>query len=141
MIVGIVGSEQAKFDERTEAIARQLIRDLIKDVEYVVSGASPLGGVDTYAMEEAKALNKPFTAFPPNFHRWDTGYKPRNMRIARASDKVVCITLRTLPPSYKGMRFALCYHCKTADHIKSGGCWTVKFAKSLGKQGEVIVIT
>jgi hypothetical protein len=38
------------------------------------------------------------------------------------------------------MKFDLCYHCGTKDHVKSGGCWTVKYARKLGKQGKVIII-
>lgn len=38
------------------------------------------------------------------------------------------------------MRFHGCYHCEEPNHVKSGGCWTVKYAKKLGKVGSVIII-
>jgi hypothetical protein len=142
MVLGIVGSEGAKFTPETEMAARELIISLIENEgpSLVVSGACHLGGIDVWAEEEAKALGVPFQAYPPAIHRWEGGYKQRNLRIAKASDKVVCITLRELPESYKGMTFGSCYHCKTSEHVKSGGCWTVKQAKLLGKDGEVLVI-
>lgn len=140
MIIGIVGSEAAKFTPATQAQARALIRKLIQKADRVVSGACHLGGIDQWASEEALRYRIPFTAYPPDDLSWEF-YKKRNIQIAKASDKVVCITVDSLPATYKGMRFKLCYHCDTNDHVKSGGCWTVKYAKQiLGKTGEVLVI-
>lgn len=142
MILGIVGSEQAKFTPETEERAREVIRRYLASGRYdgVTSGGCHLGGVDIFAREEANALGLDFTEFLPVEHSWDRGYKPRNMKIARLADEVICITVRELPPTYTGMRFKLCYHCKTDTHVKSGGCWTVKYAQSIGKKGEVIVV-
>lgn len=127
MILGVVGSEAAKFTPSTEEAARAAIRAAIKkhNPEKVVSGGCHLGGVDIYAEEEAKALGIPFEAYLPKTLAWEGGYKQRNLRIAEA-DLVVCITLAELPPSYTGMRFKGCYHCKdrNPNHVKSGGCWT-----------------
>jgi hypothetical protein len=141
VILGIVGAEAAKFTRETEQAARELIRSLFTpDVTSVVSGACHLGGIDVWAIEEAQKRELPTLTFPPRHQSWATGYKPRNMKIAEASDRVVSIVVKTLPPTYTGMRFALCYHCQTKDHIKSGGCWTVKYAKQIGKEGEVLVV-
>lgn len=148
MTLGIVGSEQAKFTPETERAARLLVQELIikHAATKVVSGGCHLGGVDIYAREESDRMNVEFEEFLPAFHRWEGGYKQRNMKIAQVSDFVVCITVRDLPPTYRGMRFerggkSVCYHCKTiGDHVKSGGCWTVKYAKSLGKQTAVLVV-
>jgi hypothetical protein len=140
--LGIVGSEGKKFTLETELKARQIIRQLIDTTEatHVVSGECHLGGIDIWAKEAAVAWELPFIGFPPKTLKWDGGYKQRNIQIAEESDVVYCITLRNLPDSYNGMKFDLCYHCGTKDHVKSGGCWTVKYALKLGKQGEVIVI-
>lgn len=138
--VGIVGSEGAKFTPKTEELARQIIRALITHETIVISGACHLGGIDVWAIEEAKNAGQPFQEFPPKVHNWLEGYKPRNLQIARASDEVYCITLKELPPSYTGMRFPSCYHCGTSDHVKSGGCWTVKQALRMGKKGKIFVI-
>ncbi len=140
MIIGIVGSEAAKFTPETEARARELIRQCLCAEDTVVSGACHLGGIDVWAIEEATALGLPTQEFPPKDHRWSTGYRPRNKQIVWASQRVICITVRTLPPGYTGMRFERCYHCDTDTHVKSGGCWTVKFARRLKKPAQVFVI-
>lgn len=142
-VVGIVGSEGAKFTEYTEVKSRRLIRELLSapDVRAVSSGACHLGGIDLWAEEEAKALGKfdPALIFPPRTRSWEHGYKPRNLAIARASTEVHCITIATYPAVYHGMKFDRCYHCNTDAHVKSGGCWTVKQARLLGKPGFVHV--
>lgn len=142
MILGIVGSEGAKFTVETEMKARQTIAQEIEKyhAETVVSGACHLGGIDEWAIHEAKAVGCKTVEFPPKTRSWTDGYKLRNIQIAEASDIVICITLKQLPDIYGGMRFGICYHCGTKDHVKSGGCWTVKYAKKLGKPGEVIVL-
>lgn len=147
MIIGIVGSEGKKFIPETEILARSIIRTILSghyyqghDVTEMSSGHCHLGGIDIYAEEIAASLNLPMRIFPPKKLTWEGGYKQRNIEIARASDEVYCITLDKLPPSYKGMTFNSCYHCKKNDHVKSGGCWTTKFARQLGKKGETIVI-
>lgn len=144
MIVGIVGSEGAKFTPYTEKKARKLIRELLSrpEVTAVSSGGCHLGGIDIWAEEEAKALDKfdPRLIFRPKTRSWEHGYKPRNLQIAQASTEVHCITIATYPACYKGMKFERCYHCNSDHHIKSGGCWTVKQARQMGKKGVVHVI-
>ena len=138
MIAGIVGSEAAKFTPETEILARAVIRQILTQTHItgLSSGHCHLGGVDIWAEEEADALGIPKERqfiFPPHNLFWATGYKPRNIQIATASAEMHCITIKELPPDYKGMRFLYCYHCKTKDHIKSGGCWTAHYAQKLGK--------
>jgi len=143
MTLGIVGHEAAKFTPETEQEARELIRWICRreGAEHVVSGQCRLGGVDIWAIEEAEATLGLTTAeFPPASDDWETGFKPRNIQIAEASDYVVCLAVQTLPPAYTGRRFPLCYHCGVSTHVKSGGCWTVKHARALGRRGDVFVI-
>lgn len=140
MRIGIVGSEASKFTEITRNGAWQHIELLLDEATEVVSGGCHLGGIDAWAAEIGKDLGLKVTEFLPKSLRWSGGYKERNMLIAENSDEVWCITLKELPPGYAGMRFNICYHCGTADHVKSGGCWTVKYAKSLGKKGGIIVL-
>ena len=133
MILGIVGSEAAKFTPVTEAAARALIRELCGALsrfegDTVVSGACHLGGIDRWAINEAAVLGFDTLEFPPASQSWPH-YRARNIQIAEASDIVHVITLRELPPDYRGMRFASCYHCKTASHVKSGACWTAHYAE------------
>lgn len=143
MILGIVGSEAAKFTVETQAEARRRINRLfeIYRPSKVVSGRCPLGGIDIWAIEEAIYNGIPYEEFPPGYNTWRY-YKRRNIRIAGASSRVVCLTVRDLPPGFKeGGWERYCYHCQTDQHIKSGGCWTVKYAREkLGKPGEIIVI-
>lgn len=141
MILGIVGSEGSKFTEETEQLARDMIRHLALkyDADTICSGACHLGGIDVWAIEVAEDLGLNTIEYPPAFHSWDH-YKTRNIKIAETSDVVVCITLKSLPESYRGMKFALCYHCNTNEHVKSGGCWTTKYARKLGKEAYTIVV-
>jgi len=142
MKVGIVGSEAAKFTDETQLKAVDIITNLLvnEHATEVVSGGCHLGGIDEWAALIGAELGLKVTEFLPKSKSWSAGYKPRNIQIAEHSDVVYCITVKELPPDYKGMRFKLCYHCGTSDHVKSGGCWTVKYAKSIGKHTEVIVI-
>lgn len=135
MRLGIVGHEAAKFTRTGESRARILIRHLIAELrpDLVVSGACPLGGVDVWAVEEAARLGIATRECKPRQHSWDGeyGFKARNLDIANGSDLVVCILADSFPATYRGRRFATCYHCKDArpPHIKSGGCWTAMRAK------------
>lgn len=143
MKIGIVGSEQNKFTPLTEALARQCIRTILiqSKATHVVSGACHLGGVDIFAVEEARWLGLQTVEFPPSERSWGTrttGYQGRNIQIARESDEVYCITVDKMPPW--GDR-VYCFHCKTLTHVKSGGCWTAKFAKRLGKPAAVYVVS
>lgn len=141
--VGIVGSEAAKFTPETERRAREIIQQILPHASMVISGRSPLGGIDSWAIEEAAAASVPTQEYPPARRTWEGGYKQRNLQIAQASDVVVCITLKTLPEDFTGMRFDQgCYHCGTPpeDHVKSGGCWTMKQAARLGKRTRLRVI-
>jgi hypothetical protein len=137
--IGIVGPEANKFTPETEEKARKLIRLYLKLNSRVVSGGCHLGGIDIWAKEEAQKLNKPFEEHLPVTHDWNE-YKRRNKLIAKDSDMVICITLKDLPPNFPKKTGRFCYHCNTDEHVKSGGCWTVKYAKSIGKEGRVLVI-
>lgn len=139
-IWGIVGSEAAKFTPETEPQARARIRALLRPGDEVASGACHLGGIDEWSIEEAKKMGLRTREFPPKRYTWTGGYKDRNILIAEYCTEAVCITVKELPPGYTGMRFPLCYHCGTKDHVKSGGCWTVKYARLIGKPGRIIVI-
>jgi len=141
-VLGIVGSEAAKFTKETEADARSRIHLLIAspDVAGVVSGACHLGGVDLWAAEIGRQLGKKVVEHAPKTRSWTAGYMPRNLAIARDCTECHCFTVKQFPVGYTGMKFPYCYHCKTNEHIKSGGCWTVKQARKMGKDGYVHVI-
>jgi hypothetical protein len=140
--VGFVGHGSDKFDARTELIAKELIYNLLDDAEKthgvisMVSGHSPVGGIDIWAEEIALGLGILLDLKIPKQQKWDShyGYKQRNLDIARSCDTLHVILVKNYPENYNGQRFNLCYHCKTSDHVKSGGCWTGKQAKKLGKE-------
>lgn len=143
--LGIVGSEAAKFTAKTEAKARDVIREFITrfKADRVVSGGCHLGGIDIWAVEEARAMGLEVLEHIPRELSWSAegGYRDRNLAIANDSHGVVCITVRDLPPDYTGMRFPFCYHCgPKANHVKSGGCWTVKAAVKMGKKGVIVTV-
>lgn len=135
MNIGIVGHESAKFTPETEEKARTIIRELLADSNSVlVSGRCPLGGIDVWAEEEADKLGRKKIIHPPKVNSWEAGYKIRNLAIVRDSHVVHNIVVEKYPPNYTGkMRFKYCYHCKTSNHVKSGGCWTAHKAKLKGK--------
>ena len=142
MKVGIVGNGSDKFTELGERNAREIISDILfydkSKIEAMVSGHSPVGGIDIWAEEAAEQLGIPMDLKIPTKHQWNPpgeyGYKARNLDIAK-SDVVHVILADVYPEEYEGMRFDLCYHCASIgrdphDHVKSGGCWTGKHAKN-----------
>jgi len=154
MILGIVGHAADKFCPETEELARSAIRGAILHYkpDTVVSGACPMGGIDVWAIEEAKKLGVYTIEFPPMHHSWEgtktaPGFKARNQSIAEHSDVVLSLVLNEFPPNFSGRKFPFCYHHrdeqdwhKTHPHIKSGGCWTAKYARSIGKVGKTIIL-
>lgn len=141
MIVGIVGSEEAKFTPLGKGRAYEVIIELLcrDGVEAVCSGACHLGGIDKMAIQVGLEIGLDIKEFPPERLSWEY-YKQRNIEIAAYSTEVHCITVDKLPEGFKGMRFPLCYHCKTDTHVKSGGCWTMKYAQRLRKVGQLHVV-
>lgn len=137
MRIGIVGNGTDKFTVVSREKAKETIRDVLvrSGATVVVSGHSPVGGVDIWAEEVAHSLNIPTDIKAPEEHSWggNYGYKARNLDIAKDSDVVHVIVARTYPPDYRGRRFSLCYHCKSNDHVKSGACWTARQAIRMGK--------
>lgn len=134
MKVGIVGHAAEKFCAETEVQARQIIRTLLEQPNTVlVSGGCHMGGVDIYSEEIADELGLEKIIHLPKTRRWDGGYKQRNLRIVSDSDKLHVIVVSKYPEDYRGMVFKHCYHCQSADHIKSGGCWTGVQASKAGK--------
>jgi hypothetical protein len=143
--VAIVGCEEAKFTPRTKAAAYSTIAWIFQETgaTRVVSGDCPLGGVDKYAVEIARASGLEVIEHAPKVHRWGgpDGFMARNLLIANDGDVGYCLTLAQYPDSYPYERFDRCYHCGVNTHVKSGGCWTIKQMRKLGKPGEIIILT
>jgi hypothetical protein len=151
MKLGIVGAEKAKFTDRMEQEARQLIRGLLRKfaakypcrqdwgtysqqgpTHALVSGGCHLGGIDIWAVEEARALGWRIVEHLPRKRMWSDGYKERNEKIAQDSDELHVIVVDGYHERYVGDRHPSCYHCHTTSHVKSGACWTAKVARKLG---------
>lgn len=135
MKLGIVGHGSGKFTKATEIVARGIIAEEIRrhGALWVVSGRSPLGGIDIWAEEVGRQCGVPAEVFPPTLDergrgRWEGpgGFKERNLKIAEASDVVLCIVVADYPPNYRWQKVKGCYHCRDRNppHVKSGGCWT-----------------
>ena len=143
MQIGIVGNGSDKFTPQGERLARSVIRDILVGADVMISGHSPVGGIDIWAEEEAEALGVPLDLKVPEINQWDPpggyGYKARNLDIANDSDIVHVILADRYPEEYAGRRFAFCYHHQLGEghptvtpdnHVKSGGCWTGKKAQN-----------
>jgi len=149
MKVGIVGPEERKWTYASAEKAIIKIRNICI-AEYlndpfitIVSGHCPKGGVDIWAEEMARKLGIVTAIYPPVctkpsthnnklYHWWNYHFKPRNMQIAEASDILYCL----VPFNPK----AFCKHHKTYGHPSNGGCWTLLYAKNLGKTAHLVVI-
>lgn len=139
MKIGIIGHGADKFTKKSAQEAKNLIRKILcaqKEMPTLVSGHSPVGGVDIYAEEIAKGLTLALDLKIPKQKQWDAqyGFKQRNLAIAQDADVLHVILVDKYPIGYKGRMFDKCYHCLTSDHVKSGACWTVKEARKLGKE-------
>ena len=146
MRIGIVGHASDKFTINGMLKAQEAIYDIfskhIHDKPIIVSGNCPLGGVDLWAEEAAKLARLQTDIKSPKQHQWDAeyGFKQRNLDIAKDSDIIYVILSDSFPPEYNKKKFPYCYHCKTDQHIKSGGCWTAHQAIKMGKKAEWIVV-
>ena len=149
MRVGIVGNGSDKFTDLGKRAAQELILFLLEgeDWEAMVSGHSPVGGIDIWAEEVATAIGIPLDLKIPEINSWDPrqpltgdpmyGYKARNLDIARDSDVVHVILADVYPEEYRGRRWGFCYHHRghedpvvnDKNHVKSGGCWTGRKAE------------
>jgi len=121
----------------------------------LVSGGCHLGGVDIWAeivADDLGTIKKEI--YKADIHQWHdkrimtpsgyygqrlpvctgimNGYKSRNIKIAKAIDMLYCVV------PYKPQ--ATCKHCNEEGHPSNGGCWTMQYAKKLGKHTELDII-
>jgi hypothetical protein len=143
MRVGVVGNGSDKFTKKGEEAAKDFIRSIVSIADVIVSGHSPVGGIDIWAEDEANIQGVETDIKAPKDQSWggEYGYKARNLDIARDSDTVYVILADVYPEEYRGHKFTKCYHCNSDEHVKSGGCWTGKQAAKLGKPVQTIVVS
>lgn len=136
----------------------------------LVSGHCPKGGVDIWAEEMADSLGIKKEIFAPEVNQWNdkfsewiegsvdyahgtsgkwySGYKSRNIKIAKTCDILFCIVPSLNSNIYK---YNLCWYHESVEydkgkmihylsHLKNGGCWTMEYAKKLGKETHLVVI-
>ncbi len=163
MKIAIVGPQLSKWKskeqiEKTKTIIEELLTSFLvtKQNPVLVSGHCPKGGVDIWAEEIAKKLGccDPKFIFQAEVNKWEDqkvtessghtdiykGYKSRNIQIAEACDVLYCIVPKKIEPLWFPQKEGFCKHCEVFGHTSNGGCWTMKYAKELGKEIHLIVI-
>lgn len=130
MIIAIVGTSKLMDDEldrvccHIETIVRRL-----GDNDKIITG-------DAEGVDHAVRLWTPRAKLlveKAETKRWNAidGFKARNIRISRRADKVISISTK--------VKEEACYHCNK-DHQRTGGCFTMKEAKKLNKETELIIV-
>jgi len=127
-----LGKEQMEYvKNECESLLKQFIIDYgINNITFISGGAK---GVDTIAENMAKKLNITPDIKKPETPHWEDqdgkiGFKTRNLMIADKCDILYCF-----PSKYSNEE---CYHCGKSipKHQVSGGCWTLKKAREMGKR-------
>jgi len=138
--IGFVGHGEEKFTEVTSKAAKDFINSILDlyDSPVVVSGHSPMGGVDIYSEDIADERECEKIIHAPRLHVWKGqgyGFKDRNEDIGRDSEILYNLVVKDYPPNFKGTKIGYDYHCgdRVPKHVKSGGCWTAWFAHKLKK--------
>lgn len=126
MKIAIVGTSKLTDFEKIRASLK--ITQLLNYGDILISGGAD--GIDSLAHKISVELDMKSEIYYPEIHNW-LGYRKRNIIIAESCDKLYCIT--------SNMKSEKCYHCNDW-HERTGGCWTMKYAKGLGKPTELIII-
>lgn len=132
MKVAIVGTSKT-LSENEDRDMRQLIAMTLKDYStnntIIISGGAK--GVDEIAIGIAKTLNFETEIFKPLKPEKEY-YRKRNQLIAENCDVLHCFSIP--------VRTKKCYHHDPPqDHERTGGCWTYKMARELGKSCHLLV--
>lgn len=126
-VLCVVGSRPQAFDEQGVSDAKRLIGFVVNAYASVFpdcrfcSGGAP--GVDTWFEEEVKRVGRSdhFQRIEAKVPRWDGpgGYRERNVRLAHAASRLICIQSVLAHPQIK-------------EHTYGAG-WTHDFAKRMEK--------
>jgi len=130
----------------------------------MVSGHCPKGGVDIWAEEIADEFGIKKEIYSAEVHQWkdryiewlksdhrhnfgkvlvgknQKGYRSRNIQIAKACDVLYCLVPNRITGKVMFNRDLKCIHCNVDGHPTNGGCWTMNYAKKLGKEVYQIII-
>ena len=162
--IGIVGTQELKWTQINKDKAKAEILGLLLDFKsrfetVLVSGHCQKGGVDIWAEEIADKLGIKKEIYPAVVEQWNDeireegsifdeqmfivkriGYKSRNIKIAETCDILYCIVPQTYVDTGPSAESDHCKHCQIFGHPSNGGCWTMKYAKKLGKETHLVVI-
>jgi len=135
--VAIVGTSKHLTHAESETASQVIWQKLVKiDAEtemlpiVVTGGAS---GIDELAQNTARAYGANLKIFPPKENTWDS-FRERNKQIAEYCNELLCISTKRVITQF-------CYHHYPAEsHQKTAGCWTLNYAKSLGKKTELKLV-
>jgi len=117
--IAIVGASGSHWKEGDKEKVKKTIRGLLKKGDILVSGGCPFRGVDIWAEEVASEMRIEQAIFLPKTNNW-SGYKARNIRIARECDML--------------------YDIEPKGRVRSGGIWTMNYAKDIGKDVKQIIL-
>ena len=149
MKLAIVGTSKVGYGDQTDRFIYEIRKIIMQYYEEygsnltIVSGHSPKGGVDIFAESIAQSFKIKTDIYPAEVNQWGgknvnhkrlKGYKARNVQIAKGCNVLYCFT-RFNSDKRKG-----CYHCQNYKHLRTGGCWTMKAAKKLGKEVHLIIV-
>lgn len=112
------------------------------------------GGVDTETEIIATKLGAKTEIYPAPAMRWEDkvlfenefhkaiakGYHSRNIQIAEVCDGLYCIVPESYVDTGPSAESDYCRHCKMYGHPTNGGCYTLQYAKKLGKETHLVVI-
>ena len=132
-VIAIVGASKRSFiNNRFDDVLNRIANIIKEEVPFeVISGGAD--GVDTIV----KRAHPKTREIKPAVFQWldmgnAYGYRSRNMMIAEQCDKLYNVVMKD--------EMSSCYHCDKMGHKVSGGCWTMNYAKSIGKEVEIIVV-
>jgi hypothetical protein len=167
MKVAIVGPQEDKWLPEQKVRVKQAITTILYQYQFekeliMVSGGCPLGGVDIWAEEVAKERGVNTDIFKPDINQWEDkieyenfpmydgkavdyevifkGFKSRNIAIAKNCDVLYCIVPKVLSVTTDKSTHKYCKHCNSFNHPNNGGCWTMKFAKKIGKETHLVIV-
>jgi hypothetical protein len=154
--IAIVGPEASKWTHEQEVLAKVKILEILANTDILVSGHCPKGGIDIWAEEIADFNGISKFIFAPDVEQWEDkiffvapdtgikfshlGYKSRNILIAETCDVLYCIVPKNGDDDSVWSLSTFCKHCKRFGHPSNGGCWTMNYAKKLGKETHLVII-
>lgn len=136
--LAIVGTSHLSEIEEMDARKRitWAIQDFYNNLPYgehytIISGGAK--GIDSLVKEICKEQFIQFLEILPLKQTWNE-FKKRNIKIAEKADHIICISTK--------IKNQNCYHCNNIafQHERTGGCWTMKWAKGLNKTTQLIIV-